>query len=99
MKKEINALLIAICIGCFSTNSFANIKENYKKSCKNCKTEESSLLIGHRLECDCKNWDKKYVKTSIWVGEECADVGVINNCNGKLLCEKKCPKKKFLGIF
>lgn len=97
--KKINALLIAILIGCFSTESSAKMNESYKKSCKNCEKNTTPLANGYGLQCDCKNWDKKYVETSIWVGEDCGEVGVILNCNGKLTCAKKCPKKKFLGIF
>lgn len=98
--RKIKAFLIAILIGCFSTENLADITKSYEKSCKNCKENRSDLVNGYFLTCECRNWDKKYIKSSLFVEEECyEDKGGISNCNGKLMCTKKCPKKKFLGLF
>ncbi len=100
MKKTI-LLTTVLLMGCFTMESIA-VEENYKRTCKKCTKETSKLMIGYTLRCKCKDWDGKYVDAVLPVTEECWGDGApkaINNCNGYLICTKKCPKKKFLGIF
>lgn len=108
--ENLKLLMAVILLGCFATESSAKKyveekapalpKGSYQKSCSKCKTSTSPLTYGYTLTCKCSDWDKKLKETSLNFSTDGCNQNTATNCNGKLVCGTKCPKrKKFLGLF